>query len=877
MSNKSFATKGLSRQLEEKANKFQTDLVDLREKHSVLQASFDDKSRRVRKLEEELQEHEQDAEVRYQRLQDQHDLLRHEHEATLRKCGTLNDQLRKAVKDLQSKSEEKDLLHSRHDALTNESQTLQRDLSKACAKAQELEESLEDEKRHAQDNDCQLRAESRVEINRLCDENSRLQYELESLKAKIATNEDYWESERRALESQREKAEAKAAGLHQTIEKLQEAEGTLSDKEVKLEKALESEKHRHRNEEAVLERQIQDLNRDMDDKRRELEEFRSNLSRARNDLRLRDHERTALEDKLQALEDEIEVLQGELDGGEDGKPGEGLEVAENEAENLRAQLIQAQQKLDEFQLSKVKEDYDQQDQMARLHHAEELLHSIEMEKQSLQNQLATASLDVHRLQALSAESKAEQDEMRSQLEQMRTKVDETFRSDQEKFDLTTRKLKLESEVSHLREERKSLLDRSALFERKLEAEVAKASSEEAHMKDQIADLQHKLASASGDRERALTMVNRNTQRLESRVKELEDLLASDDHRDSAAAELSMVQKDLLEARKKETEHLQRDSAQKEMLRELKQQVSRFERQAHDAEAARLTLDSPKSSVTNSTRKSEIVEIQRQLTDAHQQLKDARAKHREELKSLHRRLAEGERQAQVNLEAYEQQREQLEADLSTAQHEQDSLKTKNTAAYQTNTRLRTRISSLEQDLRKHRQSATAGDTIAEERADLHDMLKDVKLQAEDLQVQIDARETSLAAATAKEKELRTQLRHAREERNIQTQKASALSAELSNLQNRYERAVNNLSRQQRSWEDERKAMVSRVRFPNMSVSSLQADENIDKLERRHASELKGLAKQIQWLRAKCQRVEGFRAGLVYEKKFMMLQIEMFEAW
>jgi hypothetical protein len=71
----------------------------------------------------------------------------------------------------------------------------------------------------------------------------------------------------------------------------------------------------------------------------------------------------------------------------------------------------------------------------------------------------------------------------------------------------------------------------------------------------------------------------------------------------------------------------------------------------------------------------------------------------------------------------------------------------------------------------------------------------------------------------EKELRTQLKRVREERGQQTQRANAATAELETLQRRYERAVDDMARQQQVWEEERKAMNHRVRFPNMSISSL----------------------------------------------------------
>ena len=879
MSNKSINTKGLSRQLEDKANKLQDDLASLRERHTQLEGHFGDKIREVSKLQEQLREAEQDADVRDQRLKDQNELLRHEHDIAVRKCESWTTQAQQAIKDLQSKSEEKDLLHSRHDALTAESQTLQKGLSRAQASIQNLEESLEDERQHAQDNDRQLRSEAKAEIGRLSDEVGCLKRELEDKESQIATSQDHWESQRRGLQSQKERVEEQAVGLQRTISKLQETEGTLSGREMKLKEALDSETQRHKSEEAILERQVQELNTDVDEKRQALDDLRSELSQTREDLRISQREHLAFEEKVQALEDEVEVLQSGLDDEAD-KAREEMQAAEDQADALRSSLDTARKELAQAQDRNVEESGEAVTGLnARMQAAEEQLRQVRAERQSLQDKLATVNLDLRAAQSSYTEIEAERDEVQSQLRQMRSQVDETFKFDQEKLDLRTSKLKLENEIGRLREEKKSLAEKNAAVERELEIEIQRATAEEGCLNEDITELQRKLTAATGGRDRELIAAKQKVQRLEARIDELEGLTGKYEDHGDAVAELSIIRKDLSTARNKEAEYVQREATQREVLRDLKQKVTRLERQSHEQEIARLTVDSPKSSVGGSARKNELVEVQRQLADAHQQLREARTKSKDDLKALQRRLAESERQVQSNLDAYEQQREQLEVELSAAHNEQSIILAKNTTADQTISRLRTRISSLENEIRAHRQATTADVTLAEERKDLHEMLKDAKLTAEDLQVQITSRESQLASASNREKDLRAQLKRVREERTSQTQRSTALSTELENVQSRYERAVDSLSRQQRNWEEERKAMASRVRFANTSVSSLHADDNqdIELMEKKHAGELKGLAKQIQWLRAKCTREEGFRSGLVYEKKFLLMQIEMFEAW
>lgn len=213
LSKKSINTKGLSQQLEDKANKLQIDLATLREDHAQLEERFDEKSRALRKAQEQINDAVQDADVREQRLMDENELLRPDHQVCTRKCENLNIQVQQINQELRSKMEEKNLLHSRHDALTLESQTLQKDLSKAQSNREELEKSLEDEKQRALENDRQLRAEAEAEIQRVLPDNE----------SQHAADRDQWGSQRRNLLSQKEKADEQAAGLQRTISKLEES------------------------------------------------------------------------------------------------------------------------------------------------------------------------------------------------------------------------------------------------------------------------------------------------------------------------------------------------------------------------------------------------------------------------------------------------------------------------------------------------------------------------------------------------------------------------------------------------------------------------------------------------------------------------------
>lgn len=388
-------------------------------------------------------------------------------------------------------------------------------------------------------------------------------------------------------------------------------------------------------------------------------------------------------------------------------------------------------------------------------------------------------------------------------------------------------------------------------------------------------------------------------RLESEKLTLQDELAQAHHdlrsvrastisTDAELGQLRILRQNLSLSQQKENNLIQQMSTQKETIGDLKRGIADLEQQIHDVEVSKLAVDSGNSMITSSVRKTELVEIRRQLDEAHQQIRDLRTKSKENERGRRYRTTALDKAAREQSENFEEERVRLEKQIANLEQVRDEQKIKAETAEKTTIRLESRVRLLELDLRAARLERMDNLTMAEERKDLHEMLKEAKLEAEDLQVAILDREARIQSAATREKDLRLQTRRAFKEKTIQTQRATAMATELDNLQWRYESKVEEIAQQQKKWEEEHNAMMSRVRFPNMSVSSIHAGKNdasglkqlqrefLEK-EKRHQQELKGLAKQIQWLRAKLRRTEGFRVGLAYEKKYLSLNIEMLEAW
>ncbi|OGM45791.1 spindle-pole body protein (Pcp1) [Aspergillus bombycis] len=591
MANKSISTKGLTRQLEEKSNKLEEELRTLQEQNSVLKEELERKARNEAHLEENYQRAQQSMNDEGQKLHDDVALARHERNVAQQERDTLSAQLQEALDEIQRKTEEKELLQTRHYALTDESGGLQDELAQAQSRIRELQHSINDAKEHALEDADTVRTQYREEIERLQEEIEALNHEIEDKEGQFALEQDRWESTKRALQLQKDRAEDQAAGFKRTIEKLEQVEHTLTGKETKLQEVIDSEKARHFNSEAVLSRQVKELNDELLSKRQIIDDQRTELLSVKEELRLAKREEVALTEKVQALEDEVVVLQANL---------------EEEREYAKGRM------------QKGSSDHDNR------------LQNLISEKQKLRDQLANAHVELHDLRTSMADLEAERDELQSQVDQAQHQVGDTTKFDKEKVELRKSTLRLEGELKRLREEKSSLVETKEALEKQLSAEVERATMEENRLAIEIDQLQDKLQATSGGKDRELTSAKSKTQRLERRVQELEALLEHQpltEHEHSTPnADLSMLRHNLDEARKREKTLLQREADQKASVRSCKSRIAELERELHDT-MMRKFEDHSHASPSDKLHE-ELRSLRKQLSEAHRTLRELKIKNRD---------------------------------------------------------------------------------------------------------------------------------------------------------------------------------------------------------------------------------------------------------
>ncbi|KAJ5574175.1 uncharacterized protein N7459_008602 [Penicillium hispanicum] len=588
MSNKSFTTKGLSRQLEERAEKLEEEVRGLQHENEILKVELERKTESVSRLEDRCEIIQRDLKSNSGKLGEDLESARHERDLAQSEQERLSTRLQEALDDIQRRTEEKELLQTRHHALTDESGGLQTELVRAQSRIRELQQAVEEAKNQAQ-NTQNSHWQHEVAIERLRDEIESLHHEIEDKEGHFALEQDRWDSTKRALHSQKERAEEQAAGYKRTIDKLQEAEHSLSGKGSKLQEAIDSEKQRHTQEEAVLNRQVQDLSDDLAQKRRILDEQRSDLLTVREELRVSRREEQSLKEKVQALEDEVVVLQSSL--------------------------------ADEQEYAKGRQQKGSSD-------VETQLQKAIADRQTLRDQLANAHVELHDLRSSAVEIEAERDELHAQLERVQN-TDGTAPFDREKLELRKTTTRLESELKRLRDDKTALMEIKETLENQLGSEVDRATEEEDRLSAEIDRLQNKLLAGSGGRDRELTTAKTKVQRLERRVQELETLLqqpTTDNEPSTAHGDLSVLRHSLDEARKREKTLLQREVEHKASTRALKSRVADLERDIHDALMNK--LDSHSQTSPSDKLHEELRNLRKQLSDAHKSLKEVKLKNRE---------------------------------------------------------------------------------------------------------------------------------------------------------------------------------------------------------------------------------------------------------
>ncbi|KAG5926137.1 hypothetical protein E4U42_003601 [Claviceps africana] len=603
MANKSVMTKGLSRQVEERLARLQEELDRSSQEYADLEKDLVRANEENEQLRSDMEEQRTDTEE----LQRE----RHSHSAKIHDLET----------ELLTVADEKDVLQERYESLVAESMTYQQNAQRLETEVEELRQTLLEEKDYAVELEKDLRQQYQDEIDRLNDETSNLQAEVRERDNLYDNDSEKWENEKQALVSERGRAEEKAAGLQRTIDRLRETEGNLSNKELKLQQAMESEMERHRNEENIMRRQIDDLQDALEARQALLTKLRNELSTVRDELRQTQIEYQTNVNKVVALQDEVEILRAK----------------------------------------------------ASIHGTPNRANAASKDSQMLRDQIAKLKSDLAATQGALAEAQAKREELQEQLRQQSSQDSDTLQIDQERLDLRTAKLKLDNEVRRLRDECRSLSEGRIAAEKALDDETEKAAIQEGKLRQEIEQLRTKTRSstASAPLQRDLEAAQHKIEELQQQVNHYQNSTTANDDGDEANI-LVQLRRDLSSYRQKELDYLQQETAHRNMVKELNKQIAELEERLHEARISQ--IESSSSPTHGRDAAEEVAELENKLSETQRALDDLRSQSAnaeleasQRLDDLLGQLHDAEDQRLVLEEVLEEAREQ--ADEAAAHHEE----------------------------------------------------------------------------------------------------------------------------------------------------------------------------------------------------------------
>lgn len=840
MANKSVVTKGLSRQVEEKISRLQSDLDKARQDCSALEETSKAQRREIEDARSKLKE------------------ARLERDDSERLRQTLEAKLNQVEADLKRRTDEKALLQTRHDSLTNESSYLQREVAQLKKNIAELEgHQSEDGVLSRQVKDLQTTLESRQAM-------------VEELRKDLSTAREQLRQSQLDRQTQVEKVEA----LEDEVEILQ---STIDEESEKAHRDLErarQDSEKYRSQLQQRQQELEKVRLELDQAHRECDSLRDQVdsletlaasaramtsttqesvkntskSIARLKFQLADStenlarvtkERQALQDKYTNLDVETHTLRAKL------------AESEAEREELEADVRHLRQHGD---------------------------NALKLDQERLDLRAAKSRLDAE-LRRLQEQNNAEREELEAEIIRLQQRGgDDTFKLDQERLDLRTAKLRLEGELRRLRDENRLLTEQRRELEMSLESEVEKASAEEERLNQEILQLQAKLRQASDGQE--LSNARRTIRELERKVEDYETRLAVSQypsHGGEGNSELSLLHRDLSAARQKEVDLLQHEAAQKDTIKSLKRKIADLERKAHQAALDRLVGSS--SLHDDSGHNVEITELRHQLSTAHQTAHDLKKL----LREAEQKAAASARELQSRLDEMEEQKYSLEQALDDAQAAADDAVTAHEQALKKfkqkidkYKRERDELAAAVRDQQPNHNNSVHSDMSSEERRDLHAMLRESQITADKLDREVREQREALDELVAVELALRKKLDRARSERAAYRASAERLQKDVRTLQAEKDKAAAEAG--------EQLALVRRSNSSSVASSSGAGSVNMGAIVRaheeerkRHEKEIRGMVMQMEWLKACWDRELKLRKDAAFAKKYLLLEVQIRDDW
>jgi chromosome segregation ATPase len=361
----------------------------------------------------------------------------------------------------------------------------------------------------------------------------------------------------------------------------------------------------------------------------------------------------------------------------------------------------------------------------------------------------------------------------------------------------------------------------------LQQRLALVTQERDSFESQITSLRSQLDDTKGQIEIQATRLRTTEQNLQDAR---EDLEREQSHAHKHDADGRRLEDLLQTSRLRQAEMGKINATQHDEINTLNRRVKRLEGELEAIQGAHSRSSAPGDRALHT-----------QLTLAKGQLADARAK-----------LIQQERDFQQRLDEQNIKNGSLDSEKVELREEVDRLQKRQLESVQTKVKLEEQIRSLTRQITRLESDIK----LADDAGDLT-RLSTIK------------RELELVREDSEQKENKSQKHIKRLQKELETLRdhTEALGRELNRTRKESDRQSQLLRRQ---------LQESRDSLKRFKVSDDGPLALTTQVEKRHTSELRGLGKQIRYLKAKLFREETFRLDLQCAKNFFLMQINCFES-
>ncbi|EMR08804.1 hypothetical protein PNEG_02973 [Pneumocystis murina B123] len=923
--------KYLSRENNREVNDYSTHIDSLKNDLNIAKKKIDEKEKTIQKLilekdnSNELSDELKKARSELDKISNEYYEFKNIHEEKIynleNSYNNLNNELKikkgeiaSLHKQLETKESNTLEINKNMQDILNEKYKLENDLKEAYNNIKELHISLEeyDNRQEQLEHDLKEKedelSEAIFNLRSLQQEldSSTLEYEKEKkdLHSKIAKLKQNWDEERIQLTNETElirdslkqyqersertlfdlqeeknilqnnlkEIKQQNSNLQENINKLVVTENTVLKNNEKFQETLQSQEERHHKREVQLENQINDQNIRYENQKKELNKALDDMQILKEDLKQVQKSEESLKNDIKLLKIEYNELQQQYTEKQEIIKNKEIQTAQfhEEYEKLKTDYASIKATLKNLYdekndllllIEKSKSDHIEGADTLSLNKTikilEHQIESIKFERDKLLKSINFLNESIFNYKNTVSDLEKERDFLKEKLDTFNIHEKIFPQSDEKYFEFQKNINILETQIKLLETEKKKLLETNADLENNFNDALKKINNEEI-------DLIHEYKIKKMELEEIVHMKEQEQKSLEKQIEQLEITLLNKEkiHKTKIKQlndEIFLLQDKLEDLRLQQKESIELGNSDEQIISDLPKSILKLKNGLYNTELK--TINQHKNYEINNYE-IELSELRLKYKNANEIISSMKHEALTREEEFQNRINEIMLKEKSKLTRLQNEKAQLESNLLRMNEEKAILEDEKGQLQRQLSLLETNAIFTSENYINKNENAK----IIQEKEELKECLMLTKAELNEIKGNMRTRETQLKEQLYKIGKDKHFLVNKMElaEKKIQTitQERDEISEKVHYL----ERQLH----EDKYLYNNQNYLKKNIRFNEPESKELYT------LKLKHKAELKGLSKQIRYLKALVSREEQFRASLSYTKKFFLMKIDSYES-